>query len=122
MVVCSIKWIEKVLSNSRGRNISVIKLLLPTYLTTCNGVIFIGSGAHGPQSTGAFNPREFPPVDTDTIENALREMRNSDSVLLVDCQLPNKSNEDKENDAAGDPQKYMTFANRHPESLECEGK
>ena len=44
-------------------------------------------------------------------------MRNSDSVLLIDCQMP------KHNDkiVQGDPRKYKTFAETYPESLEIEG-
>ena len=66
-----------------------------------------------------FDAREFPRVEIETIENALKEMRNSDSVLLIDCQAP-KSNQ-KDEIIQGDPRKYKTFAQTHPESLEVEG-
>ena len=46
-------------------------------------------------------------------------MRNSDSVLLIDCQVP-KHNVNNEV-VQGDPRKYKTFSETYPESLELEG-
>ena len=46
-------------------------------------------------------------------------MRSSDSVLLIDCQAPKHSCNDKV--VQGDPRKYKTFAETYPESLEVEG-
>ena len=69
----------------------------------------------GPVSS--FNTREFPRVDMETIECAIGEMRNSDSVLLIDCQMTNSKNTATD----GDSRKYKTFADNYPESLEVEG-
>ena len=46
-------------------------------------------------------------------------MRSSDSVLLIDCQAPQHSCNDKV--VQGDPRRYKTFAETYPESLEVEG-
>ena len=46
-------------------------------------------------------------------------MRNSDSVLLIDCRLPENIN--KNETLQKDPRHYQTFADNYPESLEIEG-
>ena len=58
-------------------------------------------------------------MDIETIENAIGELRNSDSVLLIDCQMPKSQNSGKTQQ--GSPKKYKTFADEHPECLEVEG-
>ena len=68
----------------------------------------------------SFNSREFPRVNIQTIEDALSEMRNSDSVLLIDCRLPN--DETKNKNLTENHRKYKTFSDNYPESLEVEGK
>ena len=55
----------------------------------------------------------------ETIENALSEMRNSDSVILIDCRLPENINNHEI--LQKDPRHYHTFADNYPESLEVEG-
>ena len=47
------------------------------------------------------------------------EMRNSESVLLIDCRLPENIN--KQEILQKDPRHYKTFADNYPESLEEEG-
>ena len=59
-------------------------------------------------------------MDIETIENAIGELRNTDSVLLIDCQMPKSQNSAK-TEQGGSPQKYKTFADEHPEYLEVEG-
>ena len=71
-------------------------------------------------ATSSFNSREFPRVNIQTIEDALSEMRNSDSVLLIDCRLPN--DETKNKNPTDNHRKYKTFSDNYPESLEEEGK
>ena len=71
-------------------------------------------------ATSSFNSREFPRVNIQTIEDALSEMRNSDSVLLIDCRLPN--DESKNKNLTENHRKYKTFSDNYPESLEVEGK
>ena len=71
----------------------------------------------GPISS--FNSREFPRVNLQTIEDALSEMRNSDSVLLIDCRMPNDKM--KSGQISGNQRQYKVFLERHPESLEVEG-
>ena len=58
-------------------------------------------------------------MDIETIENAIGELRNTDSVLLIDCQMPKSQNSAKPQQ--GSPKKYKTFADEHPECLEVEG-
>ena len=58
-------------------------------------------------------------MDIETIENAIGELRNTDSVLLIDCQMPKSQNSAKTQQ--GSPKKYKTFADEHPECLEVEG-
>ena len=45
-------------------------------------------------------------------------MRNSDSVLLIDCRMPN---EIKNKDISGNHRQYKAFLETHPESLEVDG-
>ena len=71
-------------------------------------------------ATSSFNSREFPRVNIQTIEDALSEMRNSDSVFLIDCRLPN--DESKNKNLTENHRKYKTFSDNYPESLEVEGK
>ena len=59
-------------------------------------------------------------MDIETIENAIGELRNTDSVLLIDCQMPKSQNSAK-TQQGGSPKKYKTFADEHPECLEVEG-
>ena len=59
-------------------------------------------------------------MDIETIENAIGELRNSDSVLLIDCQMP-KSQSSAKTQLKGSPKKYKTFADEHPEYLEIKG-
>ena len=59
-------------------------------------------------------------MDIETIENAIGELRNTDSVLLIDCQMPKSQNSAK-TQQGGSPKKYKTFAAEHPECLEVEG-
>ena len=70
-------------------------------------------------SSPPFEPKGFPRVDIETMENAIAELRNSDSVLLIDCQMPKSHNLDET--PQGSLQKYKTFADEHPEYLEVEG-
>ena len=58
-------------------------------------------------------------MEIETIEDALKEMRKSESALLIDCQL-RRANPVNET-ISGDPRKYTTFANAYPEALEVEG-
>ena len=58
-------------------------------------------------------------MNIETIENAIGELRNRDSVLLIDCQMPKSQNSTKTQQ--GSPKKYKTFADEHPECLEVEG-
>ena len=46
-------------------------------------------------------------------------MRNSDSVLLIDCRMPN--DKIRNENISGNPRQYIAFAENHPESLEVEG-
>ena len=46
-------------------------------------------------------------------------MRNSDSVLLIDCQMPNDEIKNKDN--SGNHRQYNAFSENHPESLEVDG-
>ena len=71
----------------------------------------------GPISS--FNSREFPRVNLQTIEDALSEMRNSDSVLLIDCRMPNDRTKNEQ--LLGNQRQYKVFLESHPESLEVEG-
>ena len=67
----------------------------------------------------SFTSREFPRVNLQTIEDALSEMRNSDSVLLIDCRMPNDRMKNEQ--FLGNQRQYKVFLESHPESLEVEG-
>ena len=80
-------------------------------------ILFIENTDTGPISS--FNSKEFPRVNLQTIEDALSEMRNSDSVLLIDCRIPN--DETKNGQFSGNQRQYKVFLESYPESLEIEG-
>merc|ERR1712226_1107632 len=88
-------------------------------MTICSGVVPQTEHAEETGTTASFSAREFPRVNIQTIEDALSEMRNSDSVLLIDCQMPN--DKIRNENISGNPRQYIAFAENHPESLEVEG-
>ena len=55
----------------------------------------------------------FKSVDILGVENILKEMKNKDSILHVECHYPNRDPEVK-----GDPSVYQTYLDNNPESAE----